>query len=58
MDEKVYLYYCSICHINFETKKCPKCGRKGTPANPPFERDLSKDPSYLEYVMNKKNSTG
>ena len=53
MSEKADFYSCPICKINFETQKCPRCGRKGVQANPPFERDLLKDASYLDYIMKK-----
>ena len=56
MSEKASFYYCTTCKVNFETLKCPRCGRKGTLANPPFERDLSNDPSYLDYVLKKDGS--
>lgn len=25
------MYTCYTCQINFQSKKCPKCGKKGTP---------------------------
>ena len=28
---KPVMYTCYVCQINFQTKKCPKCGKKGTP---------------------------
>jgi len=28
---ELVMYTCYTCLINFKTKKCPKCGKKGTP---------------------------
>jgi len=25
------MYTCYMCQINFKSKKCPKCGKMGTP---------------------------
>ncbi len=50
MSEKASFYYCTTCRINFETLKCLRCGRKGTIGKLPFERDISKDSSYFDFV--------
>ncbi len=54
--DKVDFYFCPYCNINFKSKKCPRCKRNGKPVKQPFERDMSKDPSYFDYVM--KNNKG
>lgn len=58
MSDKADFYYCQNCRINFETKNCPRCGRKGVPAKLPFERDYSNDPSYLDYVKKESSNNG
>ncbi len=55
MKKSVDFYFCPSCKINVETQKCPCCGKKGVPVNLPFERDSSKDSSYLEYLMKRTN---
>lgn len=60
MAENLGIYYCPICHINFKGQECPRCKKMGKIVNDlPFERDLSKDSSYLDYVFKKakKNDT-
>lgn len=32
------MYTCHTCLINFQAKKCPRCGKNGTPI---YEDDLS-----------------
>ena len=56
MSEKADFYFCQNCRINFESHNCPRCGKKGIPANTPFERDLLKDSSFLDYVMKKSKA--
>ena len=55
MREKADLYFCPKCQKNITAKKC-RCGCKGIPVHPPFERDVSKDPSYLDHVLKKRKN--
>lgn len=58
-DIKPSLYTCYRCSINFLTKKCPKCGQKGTPV---YDSDLTdriqNNPtdvnSYFDKIVQKK----
>ena len=53
-NKKPDVYYCKTCQKNRESKKCSFCGNKCEPIYLPFERDFSKDPTYLDHILKKK----
>ncbi len=55
MSKDIIMYTCSNCKINFKTRICPRCRRKGEAITEiPFERDFSEDSSYLNHILKKK----
>lgn len=57
-NKKPLFYYCEIHKNQFKGKTCPRCGRPGKPVmDVPFERDWSRDASYLDYISKGKKET-
>lgn len=56
MSKNADLFFCPKCNKNIRLQTCSTCGGKGKPVYLPFERDLSKDPSYFEHIIKKRKT--